>query len=372
MRWLVLLAALLSLSAIPARAEDDIVEETKPLRLRIDGALTQLEALVVKPRNVEGPFPIAIFAHGKPSGRMRMSDVAPANYRWLARDLARRGWLAAVVIRRGFGNSDGPPAPGIGSCASPDARKTATETGKDLAAALEALRARPDARGDAAIVIGESAGGLAALAFAATQPAGLKAVVNLAGGIANPDCPDKTQPIMVEILKHLGPKIRAPNLWIYAENDGLFAPKTVEAMYEVALDAGMSIRRVQLKPLERDGHQLNGSAAARRAWLVELDVSLRKWALPSWPPALVEAAIRDLGIDGKRYGAAMERYLSDPGEKAMATSPSSGGFWWRYSARTMADAEQGALKNCAEKAKDCVLSMRNFGFVPRPPKPNAP
>ena len=32
-----------------------------------------------------------------------MSDVKAATYGGVARDFARRGWLAAVVVRRGFG-----------------------------------------------------------------------------------------------------------------------------------------------------------------------------------------------------------------------------------------------------------------------------
>src|SRR5688572_31357189 len=49
-----------------------------------------------------------LFRSGKASELGRMLDTHAATLAPQARDLARRGWLAVVVTRRGFGGSDGP------------------------------------------------------------------------------------------------------------------------------------------------------------------------------------------------------------------------------------------------------------------------
>ena len=62
----------------------------------------------MKKRDAAGKLPIALIAHGKPGSEGRMLDERAGEYVRQARDLARRGWLAVVAMRRGYGGSDGP------------------------------------------------------------------------------------------------------------------------------------------------------------------------------------------------------------------------------------------------------------------------
>jgi hypothetical protein len=82
---------------------------------------------------------VALIAHGKPMTQGRMSDQHARDYRMQARDLARRGWLAVVVMRRGFGNSDGPQPVPV-SCASESLGERFGADADDMQAALEAMR----------------------------------------------------------------------------------------------------------------------------------------------------------------------------------------------------------------------------------------
>jgi hypothetical protein len=70
---------------------------------------------MVRPQTAEGRLPIALITHGR-SGDADDNTVeddqgvrADLMLRQ-ARDLALRGWLAAAVVRRGYGRSDGLPA----------------------------------------------------------------------------------------------------------------------------------------------------------------------------------------------------------------------------------------------------------------------
>src|SRR5438552_8728556 len=100
-----------------------LTEERSFITVRIGGAAYHLDMLVVKPALAEGRLPVALIAHGKPPG-FAMPMLRPDDYLPQARDLAYRGYLSAVVIRRGYGRSDG--TAGVGSlapyagCETPD------------------------------------------------------------------------------------------------------------------------------------------------------------------------------------------------------------------------------------------------------------
>jgi hypothetical protein len=96
-------------AAAPAKAEDDLVEEHTFLKVPSDKGGYRLEALVVRPAKADGRLPIALITHGKNAAAAENQAVRPELFRAQARDFAARGWLAVVVIRRGFGQSDGFP-----------------------------------------------------------------------------------------------------------------------------------------------------------------------------------------------------------------------------------------------------------------------
>ncbi len=162
-------------SLSPASASSDLnsaplTVEHEVLRVQGSGETYDLETLTARPAG-PGPWPIALLTHGTPAGgETERRAMSP---RWLeqqARDLARRGWAAASVMRRGFGASTGGP-PKIGTCSDPDYAALAAAYAADLAAALDAMRRRPwaDARAKA-VAMGESSCGFAISALAAARP----------------------------------------------------------------------------------------------------------------------------------------------------------------------------------------------------------
>src|SRR5215471_21110881 len=93
----------------PVRAwSADFVEEPGFFRVRIDGRQVRLQGTTVRRADATEKLPIALITHGKPPDQAGALDLEPEKYVGVARDLARRGWFAAVILRRGFGQSDGP------------------------------------------------------------------------------------------------------------------------------------------------------------------------------------------------------------------------------------------------------------------------
>ena len=182
---------MLAISA-PAKAQiatDEFVAERTFFRTNIDGKSVRLEGLVLKRADLTGKLPIALITHGKSANLTDMLESKAADYAGSARDLARRGWLSVVVMRRGFGQSDGPMPVDV-SCDTASFHNRFAADADDLQGAMDIIVKRPDADPDRAIAIGVSAGGAAAMAFASRNPKNLRGVINVSGGLAMPACPE--------------------------------------------------------------------------------------------------------------------------------------------------------------------------------------
>src|SRR3984893_2163062 len=109
--------ALVLAGACPAWS-NDLIEAPGFFRTVIGGQGGRADGRVVKRSDASGRLPIALITHGKPASTGKVLDVHATSLTGQARDLARRGWLAAVVVRRGYGQSDGPRRV-AGSCREP-------------------------------------------------------------------------------------------------------------------------------------------------------------------------------------------------------------------------------------------------------------
>ena len=149
--------------------DPDVEEERMMLPVRIGGETYRLDTLVVRPAGMPGRLPIALIGHGQGDPEVTTVYSVMLMQRQ-ARDLAQRGYLAVVVIRRSFGNSDGIPGlPGGApySGCEPHVQTLLDATADDLGATLAAISERPDADPERVILFGQSAAGPGVLALAA-------------------------------------------------------------------------------------------------------------------------------------------------------------------------------------------------------------
>ncbi len=344
----------------PAGAAD-FIEESGYLRVTIAGRNYRLEALTVKRTGAEGPLPIALIAHGKPASQQSMLDDHAGNFLEVTRDLASRGWLAVAVIRRGFGQSDGPmPVPV--NCQSTTFVPRFSADADDLQAALEVIAARPDADRGRMIAVGVSAGGAAVTALSARNPRGLRAVVNISGGLRMESC--SKEEVLVQAFKEFGSTSRVPSLWMYARNDSFFGPDVVGRMNDAFLAGGGDVKLVMYDAIGADGHALFSRGDGRYRWLSEMDGFLRFHGLPTWQRRDVDALLKRLN-GAERNRSFVEGFLAAPFEKALARATPDNYMFGGWGYKAVGDARKGALDGCGKQRSPerCAIVMENNNWV---------
>ena len=378
-RFLVLLAAFICTAALSARA-DELTETPVTFPVTVAGETFRLEGLIVRKSDAQGRLPIAILTNGGAPTATGGAAATSATYARYARDLARRGWLAVVTIRRGIGKSEGPkPAPI--TCEATSLNTWTNAAADDLQATINSVSQRPDADASKMIVIGSEIAGVAAVAFSARNPPGLLGVVSVSGGLqSESNCP--IGDLLVDAYKNFGVRNRVPNLWIYSRNDKTFGPDLAERLHTAFLDAGGDVKFIMFFGEGNVGTAIFGQAAA--AWYAQMDGFLRARGLPTWNLADVKDVVDRLKIVDRierenLRGQLIQYYFSAPGEKAIAFSPTVQAAWVRpqnkvnagprlpvtsqTGAKSIDDARNGALANCQKTAQDCVIVMENLHWV---------
>jgi dienelactone hydrolase len=362
-------AAVAAFSASPRAEEALIVEETF-LSVVIKDKPYRLEALIAKEAG-GGRRPIAILTHGQAAESEKREKIQARSYLRLARDFARRGWLAVVVVRRGFGRGDGPTPYVLPPCRNGDYASLGGQT-DDLEAAIKAVGQRSDADPSTVLVLGVSMGGTAVLSLASRAPEGLKAVVNISGGIRNLHQPGKPPPTctaehVIGLFASFGERSRLPTLWLYAENDSLFEPDYVRRLHEAYVAKGGRAQFHMFPPVGRDGHEMVHDFDGQLRWLPALDRFLRDNKLPTFDPAPITAAMAVLNLPAS-VRQLLYRYEGRPTEKALALSKSNLIPVSRFGESELATAEAKAIAECERRAKEpCRLLLRNFELVSAQP-----
>lgn len=354
-------ALLLSGSAIveSARAQDIVVTELRIPTHR--SGKKGLEAVMVRP-NDEAPHPLALLTHGTPREPQERSEMTPLRFIPQAREFARRGWTAVVVMRRGFGDSGGGYEEEGHACGpSPNYVGATEEAVKDLRDAAGYLRTVPQVDASRMIGVGISTGGLAMVGLAADPPQGMVAAINFAGGRGS-NAPDHVcnPEALVGAFADFGRHAKVPMLWIYSINDHYFGPQLAQAFYRAYTQSGGKAEFITAGPFGEDGHGLF-SQRGIPIWTPMVDSFLKNQNLvlrdtllqipvpPVEPPAYLSS--EGLG--------AFQRYLLSAPHKAFAASPASG-FAMSAGQRTTQVAEKHALEACkkiAPKSDPCTVVM---------------
>jgi dienelactone hydrolase len=350
----------LLLLAFPATAAA-LIEEPVTLKASFPALLgsgsTDLDALVIRPNDGER-HPLAVFNHGAPRDAADRSRMSPRELRAEAREFARRGWVAVVFMRRGYGASEGAYAESNGPCGRVDYTASGRASAQDIREAIRLMRQRPYVDGTRIISVGVSAGGFATVALAADPPPGLVAAISFAGGRGSIG-PDEVcdPPALVQAFAGFGRTARLPMLWVYAENDHFFGPALARQLYAAFTGAGGKAEFIAAPAFGEDGHQLFSRAgmpiwsAYVDAFLAAQKLKLRDEPLPFEPDVTYPAGL------GTRSKAAFLDYLDASGHKAFALS-ADGHYAWRSRRDSAAEAEDQALEACRKLAgQPCRLVM---------------
>ena len=352
-----------------AGLDNELLEERTFLTVQNDKGRFRLEALVVKPAKADGRLPIALITHGKNAKAEENQALRADMMLPQARDFAARGWLAVVVLRRGYGQSDGLPGVSRGAaymaCENADLARGFEVEADDLDGALKVVAARPDADGSRAIAIGQSLGGGVVLAFAARRPAGLLGVVNVSGGAwrTNGEGNVCQHADLVAAMATLGARTRIPTLWLYAENDSLFPPELVTRMRDAYAASGGRAELRMFPPVVHDGHRLFADFGGRVKWLRAVDGFLQTHGMPNANLARAEMVMSTTKL-AARARPVVEEYLATPAPKLLIATPSGAGAYWVANPNDIEGARKRLLTNCRERSgAECTVVMENNELV---------
>lgn len=307
-----------------------------------------LESLLVYP-NEAGLHPLAIITHGSPATAAERHAMTPQRMLPLAMEFTRRGWAAAIIMRRGYGDSGGRYAENIISCQNPDYMHAAKASAQDLHAAIAYLSTKPEIDSRQIIAVGASAGGLAVTALTADPPKGLVAAINFAGGQGHIAPNTVCEPgNLISTFWILGKKSRIPMLWVYAENDHFINSVLAKNLYEEFTKAGGIVTFISAAPFGSEGHDLFTMSGIPiwtkylEDFLKDQNLALRSPPIPL--PALPKVAPpQTLSQSGRE---AFSRYLAAPSEKAFAMN-SKGDWGYEFGCQTLDEAKKAALAHCA-------------------------
>jgi pimeloyl-ACP methyl ester carboxylesterase len=234
-----------------------------------------MRATLYRPQGA-GPFPLAVINHGsEQDANARAASPLPTFPAATAWFLAH-GYAVLIPERPGHGKTGGRYLEDQGSCGAADYVAAGNGAADSIAAALTYMHVSPAIRPTGVVLVGNSAGSLGALALAARQPQGIRAVINFAGGRGGhnggrplSNCsPDR----LVVAAGAFGKTSRIPTLWLYASNDTYFPPDLSGRMADAYRSAGGSVDYHLLPPIPGEGHAL---IANQGAWAPVVDAFLK-------------------------------------------------------------------------------------------------
>jgi dienelactone hydrolase len=260
-RWLLSLLAAVALAvcqtaqgAADSRPDPALVTDPMTLAVQIDGAAYKLDGLMVRPREADA-LPLAVLTHGT-CGRACRARRSPSDLRQQADVFAGWGFATFILMRRGYGNSEGPYAEDNGGCDAQNYEKAARGTADDILAAIETLKKLPYVDGRSVIAVGQSGGGIGVVALAARTPPDLKAVINFSGGrggsCIRSGVYDETK--SDDAFRAFGATTHIPTLWIYTKSDHYWGPDRPARWHKAFADAGGTAEFVHLPPIGEKGH----------------------------------------------------------------------------------------------------------------------
>jgi dienelactone hydrolase len=344
-----------------------------PLRLTVsapDGRSKIFEVLVIRP-TAPGPYPLVLMTHGMPRDSADIPLMRPESQSGPAIVFAQRGYAVVIVMRSGYGQSAGPFMEALGPCTARTYKEAGNAAAADVLAALAVLRKEPWVDPARVVLVGHSMGGFAVLAASAADPPGVLGIISFAGAVGSPR-PDYVCQTdrLIDADRAFGQTARIPGLWIFAQNDHFFDPELAKAMFDAYRANGAPTSLFEAPPYGKDGHALIW-ASDGTMWWPQVEPFLKSLHLPTdiqVPLATLARLAEPVPLDDPGRAAFATYLPSRNYEKAFATD-ADGHFGMAFGARTKADAESAALKDCQRMQRICsIYAVGNdlaSGVLPR-------
>ena len=312
----------------------------------------QLETTIFSPKGT-GPFPLVVMNHGTELGDPK--DAMRERFEVASREFLKRGYIVVIPMRPGFSKSTG-RQPNY-YCDTESYGMQQAESIRDF---LIELIKKPEIDPKKIILLGQSTGGLASIAFGTKTFPGVLGIINFAGGVRNNNC--DWQKSLIKASDSYGRNTRIESLWFYGDNDSLWGKDLPNTMYQAFVSAGGKAKFVSFgKFAQGDAHGMLRTPEGTAIWVPDMERFLVGLGLPVEikyniiktppPPKTNYANIDDVKavpiLDDRRREKYKE-FLTLPVPRAFVIAPhgnvgwSSGGF----------DPLASALIGCERFAKE--------------------
>jgi dienelactone hydrolase len=343
------------------------VEQELPLDFRLNERVVMIAAGAARTANLQttvfrpngaGPFPLLIINHGKESGAPQAQERD--RFIFMATAFVKRGYAVMVPMRQGFASSTGTYADH--GC---DMTANGYAQAADVLDVIEFAREQDWIDDERIVIAGQSYGGLATIALGTRRLAGVRGLINFAGGLRDDGNHCDWRSELVRAFGVYGEHNKIPSLWLYGLNDSLFGPDLVTRMHDAFVHSGGQARLYAFGAFKRDAHGVLASRDGEKIWGPEADRFLRDVGMPTeeiyavgQAPSLPRSNFARVDdIDAVPYlsengRAAYREYLAKMTPRAFAVSPSGAWCW----AEEGEDPDSRALATCARKSKQpCQL-----------------
>jgi dienelactone hydrolase len=175
------LAAVLLASTARAKVVEEVIHVPVTVKM-IDGRQVSRSIIVTVFRDDEREkSPYLVLNHGRSVSASERASVPRQRYSENSRYFVSRGFVVLVPTRVGYGDSGGPDVENAGPCEDRDYAPVFAAVADQTLAVLNRARTLPYVDLSRGLVVGQSFGGLAAIAVSTRNVPGLVAVVNFAG-----------------------------------------------------------------------------------------------------------------------------------------------------------------------------------------------
>ncbi|MCX7308558.1 MAG: dienelactone hydrolase family protein [Afipia sp.] len=261
--------------------------------------ITMSRAILFRPEG-KGPFRLALIAHASPPTREARAKMSQPEYPALAATLVARGFAVIVPQRLGHGKTGGPYLEDPEGCDSGEYVLSAQATGEAIEAAMNFMRGQPFIRKDAAVIVGEDAGGWGALYLADQSAKNVSAIVvfapgrggrkdNRAGAVCAPDK-------LIAAVTDFGDGAKVPVTWFVAQNDSYFTPDFSKQMADAFAEEAGAVDFQIVPPYGDEGHAL--ATTGDQALMEQLLANVKGLALQA--PTSPVAPTQGVAAKGKQ------------------------------------------------------------------------
>ena len=231
-------------------------------------AAGQIPVTIYRPPG-NGPFPLVIMNHGRPTQEKR-GQLSRQRYENLSRYLVAKGFVVLIPTRLGYAETYGQFDPEYsGGCVRMQPGAVAAAASDQVLQTLEFARGLPYVNADRWVVMGQSVGGLAAVATVGRHPPGLVAGINFAGGTGGDPENREGQPCSPQTIESLltskGAQAKVPMLWLYWANDKYWGAEQPVRWHKAWTAGGGKAEFHSLPAFGNDGHV--GMANNMNAWV---------------------------------------------------------------------------------------------------------